>query len=132
MITVGRQQKRNALGLGRKAESFVVCELENQGWFIRARNWRGGGGELDIVCSRDDELRFVEVKARRRPEAQPIRAPQIRRLRNAASGYLAEETHRFRAVYFSVALVSCGCEPWQVVWYEDAFDGIREEKCHFG
>ena len=47
------------------AERRAARHLWLRGWRICARNWIGGGGELDLVGSRWRTLRVVEV--RRRP-----------------------------------------------------------------
>jgi putative endonuclease len=40
-------------------------ELTRRGYVIRARNWRCTAGELDIVAEQDEQIVFVEVRARR-------------------------------------------------------------------
>ena len=69
--------------------------LTRRGWRVVARNWRGGGGELDIVAVRGIVLAVVEVKARADTAAlaEPIRAAQAGRLRRAAEAYLARHPH---------------------------------------
>jgi putative endonuclease len=53
-----------ALRLGRLAEQRASSFLWRRGWRIAARNWIGGGGELDIVASRWRTLLVVEVRRR--------------------------------------------------------------------
>ncbi len=49
---------------GRQAETQATWHLRLRGWRIAARNWYGGGGELDIVASRWRTLLIVEVRRR--------------------------------------------------------------------
>jgi putative endonuclease len=49
---------------GSMAEQRVCWYLRWRGWRICARNWIGGGGELDIVASRWRTLLMVEVRQR--------------------------------------------------------------------
>lgn len=49
---------------GRKAETRAAWHLRLRGWRIAARNWYGGGGELDLVASRWRTLLIVEVRRR--------------------------------------------------------------------
>lgn len=69
--------------------------LTRRGWRVVARNWRGGGGELDIVAVRGTVLAVIEVKARADAAAldEPIRSAQAGRLRRAAEAYLARHPH---------------------------------------
>jgi putative endonuclease len=76
---------------GRRAEDAVARYLRRRGWRILARNWRGGGGELDLVARRGAVVAVVEVKRRADPAAlaEPVRAAQAARLRRAAEAWLA-------------------------------------------
>lgn len=50
--------------VGDAAERRASRMLMLRGWRICARNWIGGGGELDIVASRWRTLLIVEVRQR--------------------------------------------------------------------
>ena len=54
----------HARASGAAAERRATWHLRWRGWRIVARNWIGGGGELDIVASRWRTLLVVEVRQR--------------------------------------------------------------------
>ncbi len=60
MTVFGRE-----INLGCLGEDVASEFLRNKGYKIVRRNWRCSAGELDLICRQDDELVFVEVKARR-------------------------------------------------------------------
>lgn len=49
---------------GSWAETRAARFLQRRGWRLCARNWIGGGGELDLVMSRWKTLLIVEVRFR--------------------------------------------------------------------
>lgn len=77
--------------VGTAGEDLAVRYLVRRGWRILERNWRGGGGELDVVALRGGLVAFVEVKSRGDPGAlgDPIVWAQRERLIRAATAYLA-------------------------------------------
>jgi putative endonuclease len=114
--------RRAALARGAAAEDHVANLLEQQGWDVVFRNWRGGGGELDLVVRRATVLRIVEVKARR---VDDLHGPEMaigpgkrRKLARAAEAFLAQYPEPFEEVAFLVALV----EGDRVTLIDDAFD----------
>lgn len=115
--------RREALALGAYAEALVADALSAAGWTVRARNWSGGGGELDIVAERGGELRVVEVKARDLDDPlsdEAVSASKRTRLRRAARLWM--EQHDWdRAAAFLVAVVDT--HDHTIRWVDDAFDG---------
>lgn len=50
--------------LGRAGEARAADYLEERGFRILARNWRGVRGEVDIIADDGEDIVIVEVKAR--------------------------------------------------------------------
>jgi putative endonuclease len=112
--------------LGARAEAWVADLLTADGWTLLARNWRGGGGELDVVVKRDGCVRFVEVKARSSQQLdvlESLHRGKLRLLRGAARAWLRDPPVVFEEACFLVALVDCASTPWSVEWIDNAFDG---------
>ncbi|MGI9538570.1 MAG: YraN family protein [Miltoncostaeaceae bacterium] len=94
---------------GRRGEDAAARHLARRGWRVLARNWRGGGGEIDLVARRAAVLAMCEVKTRsgagRIPER--VTARQRERIRRAAECYLAATaTEREVIVRLDLLLVS--------------------------
>lgn len=117
--------RRAALARGAEAEAFVASRLLELGWTVLARNWRGGGGEIDIVVRRGDALRIVEVKARARSRDPllGLTSAKMSRLRAAAEAFLSEHDEPCEDLAFLVAAVWPSGAGWGVEFIDDAFDG---------
>ncbi|MCL1900289.1 MAG: YraN family protein [Promicromonosporaceae bacterium] len=50
--------------LGRQGETLAAAYVAERGYQILARNWRGLGGELDLIAFESGLLVAVEVKTR--------------------------------------------------------------------
>lgn len=99
---------------GARAERRAARYLVRRGWRILARNWRGGGGEIDLVAARGGVVAFVEVKSRNDPAAldDPVTAAQRLRLVRAASAFLAVRPELDRAwARFDVIAVDTAARP---------------------
>lgn len=81
--------------LGRRGEDAVASWLAGAGWTVLERRWRGGGGELDLVClDPSGTLVGIEVKLRRTGRAgsgeESVGADRLRRLRSALARYATD------------------------------------------
>ncbi len=73
-------------------EDLASRYLVDHGFVIRARNWRHGHGEIDIVAEHDGVIVFVEVRTRRSdtygaPE-ESVRAAKQAKLIETAQAFL--------------------------------------------
>lgn len=53
------------LAQGASGEETAAAVLAGQGYNVLARNWRAGRYEIDLICEKDGEIIFIEVKTRR-------------------------------------------------------------------
>lgn len=113
--------------LGRRAEWASLMLLMCKGYRPRHRNWRGAGGELDLVMQHRDETVFVEVKARSGSDfggaAAALTTKKQKVLTRTASAYLGrfglwEHPCRFDLVTFER---TAGFFPWRIRHYRDVF-----------
>lgn len=76
---------------GLAAEGIVEARYAASGHALRARRWRGQGGEIDLILERGGETVFVEVKKARSIASAATRLSQrqMRRILDAAAEYAA-------------------------------------------
>lgn len=80
------------LEIGKKGEDIAKKYLENKGYKIIDHNYKTKYSEIDLVCQKDNELVFVEVRTKTNerfgsPE-ETINKDKIKRLIRAASAYV--------------------------------------------
>jgi len=94
---------------GRLGEWAAFALLLAKGYRPRHRNWRGGGGELDVVAERRGEVVFVEVKTRSSPlfggAGAAVGRDKQRRLTRASAAYLSRHELWDRPCRFDVVTV---------------------------
>lgn len=65
-VDAGREQRRNrgrvAQLAGAAAEDIIATRYARKGYQVAARNWRGGGAEIDLILRDGEGLILVEVK----------------------------------------------------------------------
>ncbi len=75
---------------GFAAEGAAERDYARRGYEIVARRWRGKGGEIDLIASRDEVVVFIEVKkSKSHDRAMEMLGPrQLQRINNAAAEFL--------------------------------------------
>jgi putative endonuclease len=98
LIPTPSQSNRSRRGLqnnlaGHAAEGSVARWYENRGIPICARNWRGSGGEIDLVGRDGNQVIVVEVKqsATHDLAASHVTAAQIARIFLTVEEFLGGE-----------------------------------------
>lgn len=97
---------RTSTAIGTQAENLAADYLKTLGYRIVARNFRGAGGELDMVAYQGDVLCFVEVRARDSASCvdplETISRQKMRRIGKAASMYIEIHNPSFSEARFDV------------------------------
>ena len=105
-MTVGRQR------LGRWGENKAAAWYARHGWEVLDRNWRGTGGEIDLVLRRGDTIVFCEVKTRSGTAyglaAEAVDRRKQRRIRALAVQWLRQNHKPAGTLRFDVACVQNG------------------------
>lgn len=114
-------------GRGDEAEERACRFLEGAGFTIVERNWRGNGGEADIVARKGDLLVFVEVRSRDdsafgTPE-ESVDLAKRRRIVRAARHYLSTiPAASWREARFDVVAIEGKGDAAVLRHYPGAFD----------
>ena len=109
---------------GAEAEEAALRLLLGAGLKLVARNFRGRGGELDLVMRDGDTLVIVEVRARSHPgfssAAESVDARKQARIVHATQLFLARHPREaLRPLRFDVVAYDGGGAPQ---WIRSAFD----------
>ncbi len=110
---------------GKRGENAAAAMLARTGYRILRRNYRAGGGEIDLIVSRGPVLAFVEVKTTAAkgfgpPEVRVTREKQ-RQIARTASAYLQRHPAPDLAPRFDVIAVHFGDGSPRIQHLESAF-----------
>jgi len=125
--TIPRVTRPKPHKLGRRAEWAALMLLIVKGYRPRHRNWRGVGGELDLVMRHRNETVFVEVKARSGDlfggAAAALNARKQKVLVRTASAYLSRFGLWDRPSRFDLVTLdrTGGILPWRIRHYRNVF-----------
>ena len=94
---------------GRKYEKLAIDHLCANGYEIVATNYRHGRKEIDIICVKNNELVFVEVKGGRSTAfGDPVYRVDNRKreaIINVAQAFLQESEVGYQSYRFDVVIV---------------------------
>ncbi len=113
--------------LGRWGEWLALILLTGKGYRLRHRNWRGAGGELDLVVEQRGEIIFVEVKLRSSDAfggaGGAVTRDKQRRLARVSAAYLSRHDLWHRPCRFDIVTVERGQRfpYWRIRHYRNAF-----------
>ncbi len=95
--------------VGRYGEDVAARFLQDAGWQVLDRNWRGRDGELDLVARDGSALVVVEVKTRRGTgyghPAEAVTACKVARLRRLTAQWVAAHDVRPASIRIDVIAV---------------------------
>jgi putative endonuclease len=119
--------------IGSRGERAAERHLKREGLVILARNWRGGGGELDLAALEGETLVFVEVKTRsvrRTDERRPVAMAQRRRIAAAARSFrhrygVPQLAYRFDLIEVDAAN---GDLRWEKDYHRTGRQPVQEER----
>jgi len=111
---------------GRAAEDRAAAHLTAQGLHILTRNYRVGGGEIDLVARHGAELVFVEVRSRRSAAfgsaAESVTPTKRRRILLAAQHYLMSLGQRTPPpCRFDIVSITGAVDGGHLDWLRNAF-----------
>lgn len=118
--------------LDRRGENAAAFVAERRGARVLARNWRGGGGELDLVVEEAGVVAFCEVKTRAKETCgsgfESVTRSKQRKITRAALAFLQEHGLGQRACRFDVVAVTPDGDRCRVEWVRGAFEAASDEE----
>jgi len=126
-MNVTNMKRATGHKLGRRAEWAALLLLMAKGYRPCHRNWRGAGGELDLVMQHRNETVFVEVKARSGDlyggAVAALNAKKQMVLVRTASAYLGRFGLWDRPCRYDLVTVerTGGIFPWRIRHYRNVF-----------
>lgn len=111
--------------LGERAEQKALRYLLSQGLKSVTKNFRGRGGEIDLIMLHGDCLAFIEVRYRRsmhfaHPAVTVDRHKQRKILQTAALFLAREQRYARHTMRFDVVSIT-GSGHDTIEWIQDAF-----------
>lgn len=109
---------------GKEGEEQAVKFLEEKGYKIIERNWRGRKVEIDIIATKDHQLIIVEVKSRKtnvfgEPEEFVNRVKQKNLIHGAQEFFYASRLGL--EIRFDIISVLAGKNEMKINHIQDAF-----------
>ncbi|MGB5107244.1 MAG: YraN family protein [Candidatus Zixiibacteriota bacterium] len=94
---------------GEHYEEIAAQHLRGHGYDIIAQNYRSGRNEIDIICRRDNQLIFVEVKSSATDSfgdaAYKVNLTKQQSIIAAAQGYIQNANVSYESYRFDVIVI---------------------------
>ena len=91
---------------GKFGESVAALYLEKQGYQVIEKNFRCRLGEVDIICKKNNQIVFVEVKTRTSDQygapSEAVTKDKVGKIRKVAALYMMSEKITNYQVKFDV------------------------------
>lgn len=114
---------------GQLGERLACQYLKQRKFRVLETNYRVRTGEIDIIATRQDEIHFIEVKARRSQDGgdplEQVTPRKQQQIIKAARHYLSESRSK-KSPVFSVLGVSLTGATATCEWIDNAF-GVDSE-----
>ena len=102
MIPFFHRKKDSVYRKGLRGERMAEKALAKDGLRVTERRWRCAGGEVDLICRKDDAIVFVEVKYRpeggRGDGVAAVTEDKMTRLKRCADIYMARFPQSFARI----------------------------------
>ena len=112
--------------LGRQGEDLAAAMLEQKGYTVVCRNYRGRCGEVDIIARKTKVLCFIEVKTRRTrrfgPPQEAVTAAKQRTICRVAQEFLQRHKLESCPARFDVIAVDFSAGGGIIEHIENAFE----------
>lgn len=108
---------------GTEGEEYAMNLLIKKGYKILMRNYQAGKSEIDIICSKDNVLVFVEVRLKFNAEyglpEDSMNKAKISAIKRGAEWYLQKYEWNGDIRFDFIAIVES--PKFEIVHFEDAF-----------
>jgi len=110
---------------GKIGESIAERFLINKGYQIIKKNWRFNQGEIDLIVSQGEELRFIEVKTRSSikfgyPE-EAVDEEKAEHFYLAVESFLEQENKTGIDYHVDIISIVLNNQEFDIQWLKDAF-----------
>jgi len=126
---VGKSYHHQAQSLGHKGEDLACLYLLEKGYFVLARNYKKGGGEIDIIARQGAIIIFAEVKTTETSEVGETAAradiKKNERMALSAEEYVRRNFSRSPECRFDLIVVNLNPQK------EGIFDQNKPQVKHF-
>lgn len=116
-------KKKESYEFGKFAEETAALNYISRGYTILERRWRMGKNEIDLIAQKDDEIIFIEVKARKDNEEEAVSAVNCdkrKRMIRSADAFISRQKGRMN---YRFDIVTCIGTPkdYKLDFIENAF-----------